>query len=148
MIVIQRFRAFIGMLIVMCLSSKSSAQTVMIVHPDCPFIRASSAEVKKIFLGEITTWRDKYPVIPVNQERGTEERKALLHRIVKMREKEYQKHWHGKAEGSGLKPPLVFGSNADVVRFVRENKNAIGYIEAMYPREGVKLLFIDGSEVW
>ena len=120
----------------------------MIVHPDNPIVRAYGSEIRKIYLGQIKKWRGKIEVIPVHQKLNSDSRKAFFHKVMKMKEFEYSDYWKLKTQQEKAKPPVVMNTALEVVRYVKENKNAIGYINAVFSRDGVKLLFIDGSEMW
>jgi ABC-type phosphate transport system substrate-binding protein len=135
-------------LIITSLYANSYGQNVIIVHPACPFIKASSVEIRKIYLGELNKWKGRYEIEPVNQTSDKDIRKVFLYKILNMSNAEYVTYWRNKKQLSNTKPPREFRSSAEVVEFVKNNKNAIGYIEALAPRDSVKILFLNGSEVW
>ena len=99
-------------------------------------------------MGQVKKWRGKIEVIPVHQKINSDSRKAFNNKVMKIKESEYKEHWKWKAQTENCKPPIVLKNDVAVVKFVKNNKNAIGYICAMCERKGTKLIFIDGSEMW
>ncbi len=126
----------------------SFGQTVMIVHPESPAGKVTRAEAANLFLGKTTQWSGGLKALPVDQKKASHAGKAFLDKIVKMTETEFKNYWVEKMLTGEAEPPKALASNEEIVQFVKANKGAIGYVDSATPREGVKVLPIDGANEW
>lgn len=108
----------------------------VIVHPSNPLADLSVEQVRKIFSGQITNWRDlggpPQPITLVTREEGSGTREAFQHLIM------------GPTEIS-LRA-LVQDSNGAIRQVVADDRHAIGYISLGLVDQRVKALRIDGVE--
>ena len=90
----------------------------VIVHPSNPIADLSMEQVRKIFSGQITNWRDlgglPHPITLVTREEGSGTREAFQHLIM------------GRAEIS-LRA-LVQDSNGAIRQVVADDRHAMGYL--------------------
>ncbi len=141
-------KSWILLLLFFGATTSAKSQYLMIAHPEFPYLKTNAAELRRIYLGEMTEWKGHYKVVPVNQKKGQDERQGFFYKILKMTEKEYTRHWQQMEKEQRIKPPAEFANCAEVVAYIKKNKHAIGYINAACPHEGVKVLFVNRSEVW
>lgn len=106
----------------------------VIVHPSNPLTDLSVAQIKQIFTGKLTDWRDfglpPREIDVINREEGSGTREAFEHLVM------------GKAEVSPA--AMVQDSNGAVREIVAGDPNAIGYISAGLVDNRVKALTIEG----
>ena len=105
---------------------------------------AVAAQLDKNILARIFTGRtvqiDGIAVIPVNLPVGREERRVFLHHVLKQNDDEYVAYWLvRKSIGKGV-PPLELPGSQEVLRFIRSNAGAIGYINERDIAPDVRLL--------
>jgi len=106
----------------------------VIVHPANPIASLTLTDVQRIFLGQVTNWRDfggpDAPIVLVTREAGSGTFSAFEELVLK-----------GKHPVSSA---LRQGSNGAIRQVVSEDPNAIGYISLGIVDNTVKALTIDG----
>jgi len=106
----------------------------VIVHPANPLNDLSVDQLRQIFVGKRTNWRDfglpPREIDAINREEGSGTREAFEHLVM------------GKAEVSPA--AMVQDSNGSVREIVAGDPNAIGYISAGLVDNRVKALTIEG----
>ncbi len=106
----------------------------VIVHPSNPVADLNVAQIKQIFTGQLTNWRElglpPREIDAINREEGSGTREAFEHLVM------------GKAEVSPA--AMVQDSNGAVREIVAGDPNAIGYISAGLVDNRVKALTIEG----
>ena len=106
----------------------------IIVHPSNPLTDLSVAQIKQIFTGQLTNWRElglpPREIDAINREEGSGTREAFEHLVM------------GQTEVSPA--AMVQDSNGSVREIVAGDPNAIGYISAGLVDNRVKALTIEG----
>jgi phosphate transport system substrate-binding protein len=106
----------------------------VIVHPSNPVADLSVAQIKQIFTGRLTNWRDlgqaPREIDAINREEGSGTREAFEHLVM------------GQTEVSPA--AMVQDSNGAVREIVAGDPNAIGYISAGLVDNRVKAVTIEG----
>ncbi|HZC25331.1 MAG TPA: energy transducer TonB [Candidatus Binatia bacterium] len=101
-------------------------------------------DLRSVFLVTRKTLKDGSPVVPVlNKSSATHEAfvETYLHRDVD----ELRTYYQGLVFTGKGSMPREFGSDAEVAIFVASTKGAIGYVDANFKAEGVKLLLVLSS---
>ena len=109
---------------------------VPVVHPTNPIEDISLEDLKKIYMGKVTNWKElggpdlKIVVISRDTSSGTYE------------------VWEDKVMEKGRVYPgaLLQASNGAVATSVAKNKNAVGYVGIGYLSDEIKALTVDGIE--
>jgi len=142
------YKVFVCSALLFALISSGFCQTVMIVNNNNALKGATSSEVANLFLGKTTQWSNGNKATPVDQVKSTTPGVAFLGKIVKMSEGDFKNLWVEKMLSGEAEPPQVKSNDAEIIAFVKANSNAVGYISASTPRDGVKVLPIDGKKEW
>jgi len=96
-------------------------------------------QVKKIFLGDKSTWPNGRRISVLARPSGQAERDVVLKQIYRMADSEYNKYFMQAAfTGRIAAPPKETASSADMKRLVAENPGAIGYIKKEEADDSVK----------
>lgn len=108
----------------------------MITHPSNPVTNISSADLTKIYTGEITNWSqiggNDAPIVVVSREDGSGTRSAV-EELLKFEDK--------------LKPDATIKEgNGNVQSTVAGNENAIGYVSLTFVDNTVKKVNVDNVE--
>ncbi|GBC59623.1 phosphate ABC transporter substrate-binding prot ein [Desulfonema ishimotonii] len=109
---------------------------IPVVHPGNPVTNLTLAQLRDIYMGKITNWKDlggpdlKIVVISRDTSSGTYE---VWEKKVMKKERVYP-------------GALLQASNGAVVTGIAKNRNAIGYIGIGYLTKGVKALTVEGIE--
>lgn len=101
---------------------------VVIVHPDVPVDRLSTAELGRLFQRRTTQWADGSPVLPV-EEVGVV-RSRFYHDTMRMSVADVGNYWVRQAMTSGVQPPRLLGSADLVIAYVAATPGAIAFVEA------------------
>ncbi len=99
--------------------------------------------VNRMFLRKTTTWANGQTVAPVDQHTDSASRRAFSKAILGKAPAEIAAYWNQLIfSGRGL-PPLTKSSDSEVLSYVRDNPNAIGYVSADAKiAEGVKVIAV------
>jgi phosphate transport system substrate-binding protein len=117
----------------------------VIVNPLNPVDAITTAELRKIFVGEKQNWNSSLPVFAIVRTAPARERDFLLGSLLKMTESEYKQYWVKKVySGEAQREPLAVFSNGMQLEAVRAERGGIALISSADVRQGVKVLKVDG----
>ena len=106
----------------------------------------SSAELRRIFLGQTSRWRDGHRIALFVRPRGTPEGRVFLDRVVRMSEIDYSQWWIGAVfRGEAASVPRVIETSEAMVKAVSANDDAIGFLGSPVNGAEVSVLTIDGK---
>ncbi|KSU87173.1 MULTISPECIES: phosphate ABC transporter substrate-binding protein [Priestia] len=110
---------------------------VVITHPTNKVKNLSTEEVKKIFTGEITNWKElggeDMEIVVVSREDGSGSRDAFQEIV-------------GYSSGELIKNAIVASGNGNIKTTVATNKHAVGFVSFEYIDESVATLNINGVQ--
>ena len=110
---------------------------VVVAHPSNPVKDLTMEQVKQIFTGEITNWKDvggkDMEIVVVSREDGSGSRDAFQEIV-------------GYESGQLIKNAIVASGNGNIKTTVAMNKHAIGFISFEYVDESVSTMDINGVQ--
>lgn len=110
---------------------------VVVTHPSNPIKNLTMEQVKQIFTGEVTNWKDlggeDMEIVVVSREDGSGSRDAFQEIV-------------GYESGQLIKNAIVASGNGNIKTTVAMNKHAIGFISFEYIDESVSAMAINGVE--
>ena len=116
----------------------------IIVNQSNPVENFSSAELRKVFLGEKSHWTNGRRITLVMMDPGPE-RKTVLRDIYHMNENDLSNHFiRGLFTGEVFVSPKTLATPVEVRKFVFNVPGAIGYLRAADVDSSVKVVRIDG----
>lgn len=132
-----------GLLLVPVLGAETPAGYKVVVNSANAVSTLSRQTLSQIFLKKTTTWTNGDTVAPVDQATDAPSRRAFSKTILGRAPYEVAAYWNQMIfSGRGLPPPTK-ASDSEVLAFVRNNVNAIGYVAADAKLgEGVKVLTV------
>ncbi len=117
---------------------------VIVVNRSNPVDSLSSAELRKIFLGNRSHWTNGRRITLVMREPGEPERNTILREVCGMTEEQLKNHYlHGLFTGEILVSPKILSSPTGVRKFIFNVPGAIGYLRIGDVDPTVKVLRID-----
>lgn len=117
---------------------------VIVVSRSNPVDDLSSAELRKIFLGNRSHWSNGRRITLVMREPGVPERATVLRDVCGMSEDQLKNHFlHGLYTGEILVSPKILASPTGVRKFIFNVPGAIGYLRPGDLDPTVKVLRID-----
>ena len=117
----------------------AAQQVVVIVNNENPVNDLKQIEAKLYYLKKIKqTWPSINEVIRPVERSGTSESKSVfLKSILKMTESEVEAYFKQRQFANAEPTPPSFASDSEIIRYVSENKGAIGYVsQAAYSSSG------------
>lgn len=112
----------------------------------------SAADLRRMFLGQITRWPDGRRIQLYVRPAGNVEQRALLERVVRMTDIDFSRHWLGQVfRGEAASPPRTIESSEMMQQIVRTNADAVGLVLmpdlAADSQRNLRVLSIDGKSV-
>jgi len=118
---------------VLCATSVVAQQDVsyrVVVHVSNPTSRLTREQASQIFLRKVTLWDNRKPVLPVDQPAGSPVRRAFTKQVHRRTIASVQTYWQQQTfAGRGVAPPER-ASDAEVLNYIRQFPNGIGYVNA------------------
>ena len=110
---------------------------VVVAHPSNPVKDLTMEQVRRIFTGEITNWKEvggkDMEIVVVSREDGSGSRDAFQEIV-------------GYESGQLIKNAIVASGNGNIKTTVAMNKHAIGFISFEYVDESVSTMAINGVQ--
>jgi ABC-type phosphate transport system substrate-binding protein len=121
-----------------------SADYALITATSNPEVAVKRREVARIFLKQLTRWKDGSTITPIDQSAQSEVRAAFTKDVMRSEGlgqlSAIIAYWHQQIyAGTGV-PPEVKNSDAEVLAYVAANRGAVGYVRARASLAGVKTL--------
>jgi ABC-type phosphate transport system substrate-binding protein len=115
----------------------------VIVSADNPVEKLERPEVVRMFLGQVTSWRNGTKARPVDQSMTSLVRKDFSSAVLRQSLLVVKNYWQQQIFAGRAEPPPVRDTDARVVEFVLATPGAIGYVSEgyAYPK-GVKALAV------
>lgn len=107
---------------------ETSAEFVVVTHPEHPSDSASRGFLADAFLKRTTRWPDGSPVTPVDLRFDSAARKAFSERVLQRSVAAVRSYWQQRIfSGRGVPPPELDSDEA-VLRYVSSRPGAVGYV--------------------
>jgi ABC-type phosphate transport system substrate-binding protein len=116
---------------------------VVIVNPHNPAEQIQLAELRRIFLRQITKWPDGTPITPYDQRSDVPARMEFSRRVFGKDPKGLNEYWLNLRLTRGLRPPTVCGSTALVLAYLDRVKGGIGYAYEDEINDSVKCMKVN-----
>jgi ABC-type phosphate transport system substrate-binding protein len=102
----------------------------VVVHVTNPASRLTREQASQIFLRKVTLWDNQKPVLPVDLPAGSAVRRAFTKQVHRRTIASVQTYWQQQTfAGRGVAPPER-ASDTEVLTYIRQFPNAIGYVNA------------------
>lgn len=112
----------------------------IIVHPSNPVSTLKKTQVSNYFLKKASSWETGRKVLPVDQGESSPTRKSFTEEIHGKEVHSVVSYWQKQIFSGREVPPVEKNSDRDVIAFVRENPDAIGYVSDGTTLDGVKVV--------
>ena len=101
---------------------------VIVVHKSVPIEKLSQKELSDIFLKKIRTWDNGSAIKPVDLGSASKVRETFSKQIHKRKISSIKAYWQKQIfTGKGVPPPEK-NSDKEVLNYLAENRDTIGYI--------------------
>jgi len=129
-------------------AQKGGGAVAFVVNSGNPVSDVTSAQLRKIYLGDETRWSGREKITILLLPAGREERRKLFDHLLKMSDDDYVRHWIGKVfQGEATSGPKTASSPASMAKLVAGLSGAIGFLSAEEASAdaSVKVLRVDGK---
>jgi len=106
----------------------------------------SVADLRRIYVGEITRWPNGHRIVPVMLGPASAAADLFLKRVVRLSAIDFAQNWIGVVfRGRAPGPPVVLARSGDAIRFVATHPDALAFIgdELSVIEPGVRVATID-----
>ena len=114
---------------------------VVVVNTENKVKNLSTEQLQQIFRGEMKTWEDGTPIIPVLAPQGSTENRVFLAAMGNMDEKTLAALY----ETAKTTPPTMIEKNEWILRYVFSNPGAIAFYPNSSSLQQVKVITVDGK---
>lgn len=122
--------------------SSGHAEVAVIVHPQSPITQLTSRQVKKIFLGRLRMIPNANIEPDIIDQKETQSTYHYFYtKIINMKPaklKRYRASYLFSGKGT---LPTKLDDNASVLKYVSENRSAIGYVQSDTVDDSVKVVY-------
>ena len=128
----------------LCLSllvlSTSALADVAVVVNSANANAVDDSDISRIFLGKMKKFPSGNSIEPINSSAGSAARTEFEKKVLKKSSSQVKAYWSKLVFSGKGKPPKELGSDADVLKHVAANADAIGYVDAGSVDGSVKVL--------
>ncbi len=107
----------------------ASAEIVVVVSAASPITRLSDNEIADVFLGKLARLPGGTTVQPLDQSEGRPARDEFYMKLTGKSPAQVKAFWSKLIFTGRGRPPRAVASDAEVIRALRENPAAIGYVQ-------------------
>lgn len=116
------------------------AEVRVVANADVPDTALTRAQVSNLFLGKSKSLPSGTKVVPVDQDTEEPSTTEFYSKVVKKNPNQLKSYWSGLIfTGKGVPPETVLDDD-EVIDYVSENPNGIGYVSGDADVSGVKVL--------
>jgi ABC-type phosphate transport system substrate-binding protein len=133
----------LGLVLVPILRAQTPPEYKVVVNSANTVSTLSRDSLSRMFLKKTTTWPNGQTVAPVDQVTHAPNRRAFSRAILGRATDEVAAYWNQMIFSGRALPPPTKASDTEVLAFVHDNPNAIGYVAGDAKLgEGVKVLTV------
>lgn len=122
--------------------ASQSASFEIIVNERNPTLEMTATELSRIFLKRSAKWNDGTEIEPVDQSIENSVRDVFSKEIHGKGASAIRNYWQRQIYSGRSVPPIEMVSDDEVLRYVRENAGAIGYVRRRPQNDGVRIIRI------
>lgn len=139
-----RLQFRLTLLLSVLLSPSLFAQIAVVVHPDNSVTDISLSDLKRIYLGKVTSYESGDAIVLTGNQKLDE---AFYQQVLDMSVRRVRKHWMKVVfEGEYATPPTAFDDLAELRKFINRNKGAIGFVKLSDVDSTLKMLTVEGLD--
>ena len=138
---------FIIVLLLICGSTAFAGNVVVIVNSASSITNVTASDIAKVFMGKSSSLDgEKVKAVDLNEE--SEVRSSFSEKILGRSVAKIVKLWKKKIFSGKGTPPQTMSNDNEVLAYVADNPNGIGYIDASKVTDKVKVISVDGQKEW
>jgi len=108
----------------------ATGELVLVVHRDNTVLQLQREQVVDIYMGRVTDFPDGTPALPIDLPPEAPLRSRFYRELVGKSVAQVNAYWARLLFTGRATPPRILADATAALRVVRENRNAIAYVEA------------------
>lgn len=112
-----------------CIAQQDVSYRV-VVHVTNSVARLTRDQVSQIFLRKVALWDSRKPVLPVDHPADSPVRRTFTKQVHRRTIASVQTYWQQQTFAGRAVAPPERASDADVLNYIRQFPNGIGYVNA------------------
>jgi len=128
------------LLLVLAAVPASAADFQLVANNSVPTSSLTKSAVSAIFLKKTVKWEDGTPIVVADQNDKSPVRDAFTTFVHGKSVAAIKSFWQQQIFSGRDVPPVEKSSDAEVIAFVRNNRDAVGYVSEETPVSGVKVI--------
>ena len=136
----QKLLQIITLSILLLTAVNSGAEILVIVNKDNPIEELSRREIIDLYMGRNLYFADGKLALRLDQPPTSDERQLFYQALVKKSVAQVNAYWAKLLFTGRASPPMLMGSNEQLLDTIRNNRNAIGYIDKASLDSSVKVV--------
>lgn len=138
-------RRWLLLLLLALTGSARSGDLVLVVNPASGVDRLSRAEVTTLYMGRTRRLPSGIAALPIDQPGDAPDKVQFYRSLVGWELPEVQAFWGRLLFSGQASPPPKAQSAEELLKFIRNNKGAIGYVDRSKIDRHVKVVFEVGQ---
>jgi ABC-type phosphate transport system substrate-binding protein len=134
------WRALLATAVLCAAATAARADVVVVVSAKSPIAALSPAEIADVFLGRLTRLPDGTTAVPIDQTEGSPRRAEVYSTLARMSPVQLKAYWSKLIFTGRGRPPRAVGGDEEVLRAVRLNPAAIGYVDRRLADDSVRII--------
>jgi len=104
---------------------------------------AAQSTIKKLFLKQMSKWKDGTDAKPYGRKQGSPEESAFIKTVLGMGDSEVARHWLKMKNLDGTTPPKGVRSDRMLLKYVEKHKGGFGVVKLSSAKnaKGIKILY-------
>lgn len=135
----MKFIKNLALLLAISAATPALADVAVIINPGNGN-SISQNDIARAFLGKLKKFSDGQSITAVNSTPDNQVRIDFQQKVLKKSPAQVKAYWSKRLFSGKGKPLQELGSDAEVLKFVAANANAIGYIDAANVDGSVKVI--------
>ena len=129
----RKLFAAIATMYVLFAAQARAADVKVVVHSSNALSSITKAKAADLFLKRVTRWENGRIVTPVDLSEKSPVRAVFSRDLLGKEVSSVKSHWQKMIFSGRATPPAELSSDAEVIEFVRNNADAIGYVSESTP---------------
>ena len=129
------------LLLLTAVGKLNAGNIVVIINRDNPLEKLTRHQVVDLYMGRQLVFADGTSALPLDQAMQTRERAVFYRKLLNKRVAEINAYWARLLFTGRATPPRSMNNSEEILRTVRNNPSAIGYIDEDHLDQTVKVVF-------
>jgi len=126
--------------------AQAPVDVAVAVNPDVPVANLTSADVRRIVLGDREFWPGSVRLTLLMRAPVAHERDVILKIVCQMTEAQFRQHWIAKVfrADTAVAPKIVYSADASI-DLANRTPGAITFVDAPAATRALKIVRVDGK---